>query len=167
MELLKKFNKVFLSFIPFELVIEPDGTERLIKKCEFWQIRGIDRRLISAWRKKYKNYISNTIVYNGDNGKNIWKLSCAFYGALLCETTWEGACSFMTLAGYSSQNVPNNHPFNKTAVAACYRVIDHVYATMDVVVKDDDNTRRKRIKIADDYIETNEPVLIEKLLKNK
>lgn len=69
----------------------------------------------------------------------------------------------MIIAGYICYTVPEDHPLYATPEAACYRVIDYVYANTNCPeLKDDDNdSRMARLDLAMAYIKISEPSLLD------
>lgn len=159
MELMEKFVPIFNKFVPYDFDNTNDHKQKVIPKWKFWKARGISKQTIFGWKNKINDYLNGGKLYIGDTEKNIWKLTYAFYGALLCEATWEGACSFMTIAGYFSKNVPNNHEDAHTLVAACYRTLDYVYSVIPEIEVDDNDTRMMRLDWAESYIKAHEQLL--------
>lgn len=154
-----KFISIFNIFIPFNIITNCKGHTQIQPKWNYWANRGISKQTIFDWNRKGIAYLSGGKIYQGDTQKNKWKLNYAFFGALLVEATWEEACSFMTIAGYPSKNVPSNHKDNRTLVAACYQTIDYVYAKMPKIECDNNDTRMMRLDLAEAYIIAYEPHL--------
>lgn len=159
MELLIKFVSIFNNFVPFDLDTIYDRQQRVQPKWKFWKARRISKQTIFDWNKKVDDYLHRRKIYTGDTDKNIWELTYAFYGALIVESSWNKSCSFMTIAGYPSKNVPSNHQDNRTLVATCYRTIDYVYAKMPKIECDDNDTRMMRLDLAESYIKAYEESL--------
>lgn len=151
-----KFVPIFNQFVLFDFDTINDYNQKVISKWKFWKARGISKQTIFDWENKVNDYLNGEEIYIGDTGKNIWKLTYAFYGALLCEATWEGACSFMTIAGHFAKNVPNNHEDAHMLVAACYRTLDYVYSVISEIETDDNDTRMMRLDLAEAYIKSHE-----------
>ena len=154
-----KFVPIFKKFVPFDFDNISDRQQKVQPKWKFWKVRGISRQTIFDWNKKVDDYLYRGKIYTGDTDKNVWKLIYAFYGALIVEPTWAGACSFMTIAGHFSKNVPNDHEDARTHVAACYRTIDYVYSVIPEIEVDDNTTRMMRLDLAEGYIKAHEPHL--------
>lgn len=161
MQLKVKFIIVFNLFTPTKQEITPSGSQHIQPRGIFWFLLGIKKQTISDWAKEVHDYVCEGVPYHGDSPKNVWKLAYAFWGAILVESSKKGAYYFMLLAGYICYKVPEEHPLYQTPTAACYRVIDYVYENSPELKDDDNDSRMARLDLAESYIRTSEPSLLD------
>lgn len=144
---------MFEAFSPD--LLDPITQNKRISKDYFWRNFGISKQTISTWKKALR---SGTC-----NGKRL-KLNYALFFALLLESSFERALCFMSVAGYPFKVVPDNHSQSNNTITRCFNALAYVYkhiAKESMDETDSDKARLQRLLLADDYINSYDPDLID------
>lgn len=153
-------NKIIRVINEFKIeIVDPTDDKKRIKTDSYWNAHGIKKQTLSSWRSiRTKNIIGS----NCEKGK--LKLNYAFSFSLLVEKELAEAICFMAIAGYVYKLYPLNHEYHNSPEARCFHALAFVYSNLKNPSEESNDSRFERLELADWYIDTNDPSLLEELL---